>query len=97
MGKDPAQGIAGGRPPGHYCNKANGVRQRRRVGSIADNCPSDLPPALPRALVGPSATPTPGVPSPGAGVHDADRPAVASSREPERGMAGRGLRGIMAA
>src|SRR6478672_13907629 len=28
-----------------------GVRQRRQVGSIADNCPSDLPPALPRAFV----------------------------------------------
>ena len=30
-----------------------GVRQRQRVGSIADNCPSDLPPALPRAFLAP--------------------------------------------
>src|SRR5690242_18354795 len=30
-----------------------GVRQRQQVGSIADNCPSDLPPALPRAFVAP--------------------------------------------
>jgi len=50
----------------------HGVRQRRRVGSIADNCPSDLPPALPRAFVGPSATPTSGVPSPGGGVDAPD-------------------------
>src|SRR5690242_10163327 len=92
MGKIPRRGSRAGGLRGIMAIlplAPRGVRQRRRVGSIADNYPSDLPPALLRAFVGPSATPTPGVPSLGAGVHDADRPAVASSREPERGMAGR--------
>jgi len=74
-GKDPAQGSRAGGLRGIMAIlplAPRGVRQRRRVGSIADNCPSDLPPALPRAFVGPSATPTSGVPSPGGGVDAPD-------------------------